>query len=389
MQNNNTPLIIALYLPQFYETDYNNKWWGKGYTEWVALKKAKPLYSGHKQPRIPLNNNYYDLSKKETIRWQINIAKEYGIDGFAIYQYYSCGSKLLEVPTEMIRDDSTLDLPFFLYWANQSWRKAWFGEDNTIVWEQRYGNESDWKKHFDYCLSFFRDERYIKINNKPVYAIYCPGDIPKQKKFIEAWNRWAKEEGFEGIYFIKTIGGKDLPGKGCFSATIRREPVYTMTHDENLIQKAFRIIKERSINQINKYFLMPRNKGYLHGKKNYDTIWKKILKRNDEDENDILGCFCDWDNSPRKTYNAIIMQGASVEKFKKYFSLLYKKACRCKTPMIVINAWNEWAEGAYLEPDVTNGYGYLESIRETVREKDSSKDMSAQQENAIGNYSPE
>lgn len=370
------PLVIALYLPQYYETDYNNEWWGKGYTEWTALKKAKPLYPGHNQPRIPLNNNYYDLSDKETIRWQMDLAKQYGIDGFAIYQYYSCGSKLLEVPTEIIRDNPTLKLPFFLFWANESWRKAWFGQDNTIVWEQKYGVESDWKQHFDYCLAFFKDERYIKINNKPVYAIYHPGEMPNQQRFIEAWNKWAKDEGFDGIYFVKTIGGKDLSGKGCFSATVRREPVYTMTHDENLIQKTYRIIRGRSINFINKYYLMPRNRGYLRGLKSYDKIWNKILKRKDEDESVLLGCFCDWDNSPRKSYNSNIMHGATVEKFKKYFSFLYGKACRCKTPMIVINAWNEWAEGAYLEPDMTNGYGFLEAIKATVDENRSSQNAS-------------
>ena len=162
------PLVVALYLPQFYETDYNNKWWEKGYTEWFACKRAKPLYEGHNQPRVPLNKNYYDLSVKENIRWQMNLAKEYGIDGFAIYQYYSCGSKLLDVPVEMIRDDPTLDLPFYLYWANESWRKTWFGQDNTVVWEQKYGTEKDWKIQFEYCLRYFKDERNLKLKGNLV-----------------------------------------------------------------------------------------------------------------------------------------------------------------------------------------------------------------------------
>lgn len=128
--------IVALYLPQYYETSYNDEWWGKGYTEWTACKAAKPLFRGHCQPRVPLNDWYYDLSLKYNIKKQIDLAKKYGIDGFAIYQYYSCGKKLLDVPTEMIRDNRDLDIPFFLFWANESWKKAWFGQDNTVVWAQ-------------------------------------------------------------------------------------------------------------------------------------------------------------------------------------------------------------------------------------------------------------
>ena len=150
--------VYALYLPQYYETDYNSDWWGQGYTEWTACKQAKPLFKGHQQPKLPLNDHYYDLSKKEEIEWQVNLAKQYGIDGFAIYQYYSCndskygkkngkhGSMLLDVPTEIIRDNQDINIDYCLYWANHDWRKAWFGQDETMLWPQVYGNESDWKE---------------------------------------------------------------------------------------------------------------------------------------------------------------------------------------------------------------------------------------------------
>lgn len=250
-----SPLVVALYLPQYYETEYNNKWWEKGYTEWVACKRAKPLYPGHNQPRVPLNNNYYDLSVKENIRWQMNLAKEYGIDGFAIYQYYSCGSKLLDVPVEMIRDDPSLDLPFYLYWANESWRKTWFGQDNTVVWEQKYGTEKDWRIQFDYCLEYFKDKRYIKIDGKPVYAIYNAWAIPEQEKFLSLWDEWAKEAGLPGIYFVKTIGRHDADTKGNFSATVTREPNYTFAHDEKLLEKVKRVTSSRVID-----FVKEKNK---------------------------------------------------------------------------------------------------------------------------------
>ena len=153
---NTKPKIFALYLPQFYETSYNNEWWGKGYTEWVACKQAKPLFSGHYQPRVPLDNNYYDLSSLESVRFQTKLAKKYKVDGFAIYHYYSCGSKLLNIPCEHFRDHEDLNFPFFLFWANESWRKTWFGQDRSVVWKQEYGSEKEWKDHFDYCLDFLR-----------------------------------------------------------------------------------------------------------------------------------------------------------------------------------------------------------------------------------------
>lgn len=359
-----SPLVIALYLPQYYETEYNNKWWENGYTEWYACKRAKPLFEGHNQPRVPLNNNYYDLSVKDNIRWQMNLAKKYGIDGFAIYQYYSCGDKLLEVPVELIRDDPTLDLPFYLYWANESWRKTWFGQDNTVVWEQRYGTEVDWRAQFDYCLKYFKDSRYIKIDGKPVYAIYNAWAIPEQEKFLSLWDKWAQEAGLPGIYFVKTIGRHDKDECGHFSAKVTREPNYTFAYDESLHEKIWRVASTRIIDFVNTKFLLKKGKGIVRLKTSYDLLWNRILKRENQDEKTFLGCFCDWDNSPRKSFNCNVMMGVTAEKFKSYFKQLYVKAQNIGSPMIVINAWNEWAEGAYLEPDEKNGYAFLEAIKE-------------------------
>ena len=262
----------------------------------------------------------------------------------------------------MIRDDPSLDLPFYLYWANESWRKTWFGQDNTVVWEQKYGTEKDWRIQFDYCLEYFKDKRYIKIDGKPVYAIYNAWAIPEQEKFLSLWDEWAKEAGLPGIYFVKTIGRHDADTKGNFSATVTREPNYTFAHDEKLLEKVKRVTSSRVIDFVNRKFLLPRGKGIVMTKASYDALWDRILKRENQDSSTFLGCF--WDNSPRKRYNSIIMQGASAQKFNAYFKRLLRKAQNIGSPMIVINAWNEWAEGAYLEPDEKNGYAFLEAIKE-------------------------
>ena len=360
--NEKEPLIVALYLPQYYETEYNNEWWGKGYTEWVACKQAKPLFRGHQQPKVPQGENYYDLSAKENIKHQMELAKKNGIDGFAIYQYFSCGDKLLDVPTEIIRDNPDLDFPFFLFWANESWRKMWFGQDKKVVWEQKYGEEAEWKEQFSYCLPYFMDKRYIRIDDMPVYAVYNAWDIPNADRFIALWNAEAKEAGLKGIYFVKTLGRNDSKELGAFSAKVTREPNYSFAFGENLIEKAARILRSRIADWLNRKVLMPRGRGVVMTRASYDMMWKKILMQKC-DSTTCMGAFVDWDNSPRKSYNSIVMGGATPAKFGDYMKKLFKKAKSAGAPMIVINAWNEWAEGAYLEPDEANGSAYLEQIR--------------------------
>lgn len=358
------PLMVALYLPQFYETEYNNEWWGKGYTEWTACKQAKPLFKGHNQPRVPLNNNYYDLSIKDNIKWQMNLAREYGLDGFAIYQYYSCGKKLLEVPTEIIRDNADLDLPFFLFWANESWKMAWYGQSNKVVWKQEYGTEEDWYNQFLYCLTFFKDSRYMRLDGKPIYVIYHASDFKEIDTFIAKWNQWAIENGLPGIYFVKTLGSKDSTDLGSFSSVITREPVYAFAYDQGFVHRNARRIKTRVLNVLNKTIFSKSNRGFIRYRVSYDKTWKGIINRRDQVTPVIYGAFTGWDTTPRRGYNGILTEGASPEKFGKYLSQLYKKAKNNNVNMIVINAWNEWAEGAYLEPDEHDGYKYLEKIKE-------------------------
>lgn len=365
----NNPKLIALYLPQFYETDYNSAWWGEGYTEWVACKRAKPLFRGHIQPRLPQNNNFYDLSIKENIKWQMDLAKQYGIDGFAIYQYYSCGKKLLEVPTEMIRDDESLDLPFFLYWANHTWTKGWVGDDESVLWKQEYGSEKDWRKQFEYCLEYFKRESYIKIDGKPVYFIYQPWNVPDIDSFIYSWNKWAIDEGFKGVYFGKTLGSRRDENEevDSFSCVVRREPLYTIEFDQTQIERSLNRLRFAVIRRINKYILSRFSKGIVVQKRSYDRIYKKIIRR-DIDSKVVIGALPDWDNSPRKGYNSIVMQGATPKKFGRYLKLLIEKGKKANSPMILINAWNEWAEGNYLEPDDIYGDAYLQEVKKAVEE---------------------
>ena len=177
--------IIALYLPQFHEFEETNRWWGKGYTEWTAVKKARPLFKGHCQPRIPLDG-YYDLVRQgvETWKRQAEMAKKYGIYGFAVYQYYFCGTKLMEKPLEILLDHPEIDLNYCITWANETWTRAWYDLKEEILIEQKYGGENVWNEHFNYCLKFFKDPRYIKIDNRPLFNIYRSYDISRLGEMI-------------------------------------------------------------------------------------------------------------------------------------------------------------------------------------------------------------
>lgn len=356
------PLILAIYLPQYYQTDYNDKWWGEGYTEWRACNNARPLFKAHMQPRKPLNE--YDLSDVGEIDKQAKIAKKYGIDGFAIYHYYSLESRLLNTPTELLLKHKEIDTKYCLYWANESWESRWYGQEAKVLWEQKYGHEKDWKKQFFYCLQFFQDERYIKVDNKPVYIIYKDWLFKNVDKFIREWNNLAKENGFDGIYFIKTVAGGNDNYLGSFDATFEREPFYTFTHGLPLVTRYGRYVRSRFLEWLNKRVLVRFNTGIIQYNPDYKRICKLISSRNMPNKGkSIPGAFTDWDNSPRRQFNSTVFANVSIDVFEECLRKQYEKAISNESPFVIINAWNEWGEGNYMEPDELYGDGFLEAVK--------------------------
>ncbi|MBQ9657913.1 MAG: glycoside hydrolase family 99-like domain-containing protein, partial [Clostridia bacterium] len=351
-----------------------NEWWGKGYTEWVATKQAKPLFKNHEQPKIPLNNNFYDLSIEENIIFQSKLAKRYSIDGFVIYQYYSCneskygkkvgerGRLLLEKPTELYLKSQKIEEPFCLYWANHDWRKTWFGQDKQIVWPQEYGDEKDWKDFFNYNLQYFKDERYIKIDNKPVFFVFASWHFKSIELFINLWNQLAKGNGFNGIYFVKTVDARTNESLSLFNAVYRREPFYTFSKGNSFFKLGIRFLKIRLSRIVNNLLLAKSKKKLFAYKMDYKTYWKKLNDK-EIDSRTIPGAVFEWDNTPRKGYNGQMLSDFSVVDFEDGYSKLYRRACENNAPFIVFNAWNEWAEGAFMEPSEKYKYSCLEIIR--------------------------
>lgn len=374
--------IISLYYPQFYSIPLNDLHWEKGFTDWVNVKKSQAQYQGHYQPRIPLNKNYYDQSKPETIKEQVKLAKQYGIDGFCFYHYWFDGKLLLEKPIENFYENKELNIEYCLSWANETWSKRWIGKDSVIMQQQNHlPDKKLWKQHFDYLKQFFKDERYIKIENKPVFIIYQPEIIKDFEKMKEYWNELCLEEGIEGIYFIATksyeFNNKKFIEKN-FDGIFNFQP--RQIYNSNLLKKKslfsnsffqkFRILPEKILNELTKlrYHLSSFER------LDYTYVSKKIIEQELKDLTyetlDVFsGFFVGWDNTPRYGNKSKIYENSTPDNFYKYLKEIVKLNKNKKQRYIIINAWNEWAEGAYLEPDEKYKYQFLEKIEKLKNEE--------------------
>lgn len=339
--------VLAMYLPQFHNVVENNLWWGEGFTEWTAVKGAKKLFEDHDQPRVPQDNNYYNLLDKDTMIWQSNLMKMYGVDGMCIYHYwFKDGRQILEKPAENLLKWDDIDMPFCFSWANETWARSWSNIREKNVWantfedekiktdtgillEQKYGTREDWIKHFDYLLPFFQDPRYIKIDGKPVFLIYLASIIPCLNDMKELWDDLSKAAGFPGIYII---------GSRCNTST--EKVVDAVLHMQPRIKKQYS-------NQV--CFI------------DYESIWNTILKTKRTTKKTYLGAFVGYDDTPRRGAEGTVILNSTPEKFSYYLSNVMAKSAAWSNEFVFLNAWNEWGEGMYLEPDEKYGYKFLEA----------------------------
>ncbi len=359
--------IMAFYLPQYHEIEENNKWWGKGYTEWNAVKSAHLFFRGHEQPKIPLSENYYDLSDDscKALFWQTNLAKNYGVDGFCFYHYwFKDGKKLLEKPAELLRSNERIDIEYCFCWANEPWKRTWYSYNDELLVEQEYGDVDEWTNHYKYLSIFFSDNRYIKINNMPVILIYRSAAIEKLSEMVQLWNKLAREEGYEGVYIISgKTSYKEDPRTNCFSAYYRFEPAYTMHYEIPKYKRYFSYLG-RTIKKVYNYY--SKNK-VIEAVENIEQLFKYIPLTQTENGVKVYPGICpSWDNTPRKQHKGTYLKKSSPELFEKELKIL-----RNHFPddyFLFINAWNEWSEGAYLEPDIYHKYEYLEKIKKVFGE---------------------
>lgn len=362
--------IYALYLPQFHETKENDKWWGKGYTDWKAIKASKPVFKGHNQPRVPLNNNYYNLSNIDTINWQADLAKKYHIDGFCIYHYYSNGQLMMEKPAELLLTHKKIDISYFFCWGNHDFRKNWFNGDKSLLRKQEYGDDEDIKKHYEYLLPFFKDDRYLKIDNKPVFVIYQVNAISNYAKMMEIWQDLLRKDGFAGIYIVAMKCQPSIKNEELFiyknvMAIMPFEPLNVRSNASN--GSALYVYKRR----LRTVMLRLYNKLFTNNSKPevFDYTWaNETMLRCKKNVKQFYCVFPDWDNTPRYQSKGVVFKGASPKLFYEYTKMFIRRSIEEKSEILFVNAWNEWGETAYLEPDECSGYANLEAIDKAVKD---------------------
>lgn len=358
-----TPKLISFYLPQFHDFDENVKWFGRGFSEWSNTSKTPPQYVGHWQPHIPIDVGYYNLETNRTIKRQIELAKKYGIYGFCFYYYWFSGKKIMEKPINNFLQDKSLNMPFFLFWANENWTMLWDnGNYNEVLYEQKI-EKDDAEKFMNDALPFMKDKRYIKINNKPILIIYDPHKYPYDKyiEFIDKIQLIAKQNGFDGLYLMTTSAraNKYKENYHSFLEKYKLEALFEffpqgITHMKDIYKK------EKIINPLYRAKFFDTNKLINEKKYMYDC-----------NANLFKCCFPNWDNTSRKCYNGAFVFQTEPHNYKKWLTdlLLWTKNNKKRNEQFVfINAWNEWAEGAHLEPDQKYGYAYLQATFDALKD---------------------
>lgn len=357
---------IALYLPQFHEIKENNEWWGEGFTEWTNVRKAKPLCQNHYHPHVPIDQNYYDLSSHEVLINQAKLAKEHGIYGFCFYHYWFNGKLLLEKPIHNLLASDKPDFPFCLSWANENWTRRWDGADHEVLIKQNYSEKDD-IEHIKYLIPIFKDERYIKIEGKPVFIMYRTELHPNIKKATEIWRNEAKKAGFPDLYLIRTESFKKniIPANHGFDAAMEFAP--------DVECRGKKIAK----NNITKYLFnkllhktgVKKSHLFENGFYDFSNVVRNMINREKPDYKYFRCISPSWDNSARRKKNATIYLNSNPQLFNEWAAEMVeytRENFEEKEQILFINAWNEWGEGCHLEPDEKWGYAYLEALNEVL-----------------------
>lgn len=355
---NSMPKLIAFYLPQYYETEINNKNFCKGFTEWYNVTKAIPQYIGHNQPQLPIDVGFYNLTHDDVMYRQIELAKQYGIYGFCFYYYWFSGERQLDKPLDKFLSNKELNMPFCLMWANANWSREWGdGDIRQVLIKQEILPKYD-EKFAEDILKYFKDQRYIKINNKPLFIINRVRmvEVSRMREFIDKIKEVAIKNGFDDIYVLGT-------NAGYFNGGIKElniEGIVEFGHQAQPMSK--------ELYNFNGKFINPKFKGTV-------VDVKKALDKKLHLVTNNYKCFkCvfpGWDNSSRKAYRDAMIYQMTPKDYKKWLSdviLWTKNNCSTNEQLVFINAWNEWAEGAHLEPDQHYGYAYLQATKDSLEE---------------------
>lgn len=347
---------LAVVLPQFHPIPENDKWWGKGFTEWTNVVKAKPRFKGHYQPHLPADLGFYDLRLAQSRAEQAQLALDHGIHGLCYHHYWFNGKQLIEYPVNELLRLKEPNVPFMLCWANENWTRRWDGLDQEVLIEQNY-NADDHRNHAKWlCENVFSDSRYIKVNGKPFFLFFNSDIIPNIEKTITIWREEVKKHGFPDIYLggVRTAEGKiENASKIGFDVMIEWQPDW-----KNLFEPP--TLFDRILTKIG----LGKNRREM----DYSYVVDKMLAKKKPTDKHYQCIMPSWDNSARRKNNPFIINNSTPEKYKYWLEKICEKSENYSDEenFVFINAMNEWAEGNHLEPDQKWGTQYLEKTKEVL-----------------------
>jgi len=367
---------IALYLPQYHPIPENDTWWGKGFTEWTNVTKAKPLFPGHHQPNLPADLGFYDLRVSEAREAQATLARAGGIEGFCYWHYWFAGRRIIERPFNEVLALGKPDFPFCLAWANESWQGHWYGSEKRLLIEQTYPGEADHIAHFQAVLPAFKDPRYIRVDDKPIFLIYQPSYIPEARRFVELWQKLARENGLPGIHFIAhTIFNKmdfDWRAAGFDGAVAVHALKVMRTRAWDVVQETNRqrgmVAAARTAVRLLGFRTLQRIMGWPGSVFRYDDAALFMNPHKELPDGWYPSAVPNWDNSPRAGRKGVILQKPSPDSYRRHLRDVIKglETRPRDHRLVFLKSWNEWAEGNYLEPDRRFGHQFLEATRDEM-----------------------
>jgi lipopolysaccharide biosynthesis protein len=358
--------VAAFYLPQFHPIPENDAWWGRGFTEWRNVAKARPVFPGQHQPHLPADLGFYDLRVPEVRELQAELARAHGIGAFCYYHYWFGGRRLLERPFDEVLASGRPDLPFLLCWANENWTRVWDGSEREVLMPQRYSDEDD-VAHFRWLATAFEDPRYLRVGGRPVFLVYRASQLPDPRRTVETWRREARRLGVEDPYLCRVEGfGTERaapPGEWGFDAGVGFVPEFGTLGRPLRRTLPWRLLRKAGLT----------SNGYRDNSVfDYDAVVAEMLRRPLPDYPRLPCVTVSWDNSARRKTDAVVYRDATPEKYEEWLRVEASRLLERTDlpPLLFVNAWNEWAEGSHLEPDDRWGLGYLAATKralDTVR----------------------
>ena len=351
---------LAFYLPQFHPIPENDEWWGPGFTEWTNVVKGRPRFSGHHQPHLPADLGFYDLRLPEAREAQAALAAGHGVDGFVYYHYWFGGRRLLERPFDEVLDTGKPDLPFALCWANENWTRRWDGLEQSVLVRQSY-DEADDRRHGQWLARAFADERYIRVDGKPLFLVYRATAMDDALRTTRIWRDEARRAGVGEIFLCRVESSSDeraAPSALGFDAAVEFAPDWT------LLRPTWRRIARAGAHRVG----LVANPMTGHQAYRYDSVVRRMLAKPVPGYTRFPCVAPGWDNTARRANGAVVLHGSTPEAYRRWLVAAADRSPR--TPggdsLVFVNAWNEWGEGCHLEPCDRWGRAYLEAHRDAM-----------------------